>query len=84
MELEGSILALLERHDSLGYEQIAAHLGERPDAVRAALTGMRERKLVDVFALGELQGHAATAAAYWRLTDDGRAELARLRRGLSD
>jgi hypothetical protein len=29
-QMEGSILALLEQHGSLGYEQVAAHLGERP------------------------------------------------------
>ena len=77
--VEGSILALLEHHGSLGYEQIAAHLGEPPDAVRNALTGLRERGLIDVLSVGELQGQLTTAASYWRLSDAGRAELARLR-----
>jgi len=76
---EGSILALLEHHGSLGYEQIAAHLGEPPDAVRNALTDLRERGLIEVLSVGELQGQLTAAASYWRLSDAGRAELARLR-----
>jgi predicted ArsR family transcriptional regulator len=75
--MEESILELLEQHGSLAYEQIAAHLNQAPDAVRNALTAMRERGLVDVLSVGELEAHGARAAAYWRLTDDGRAELAR-------
>jgi DNA-binding transcriptional ArsR family regulator len=77
--LEGSILALLERHGSLAYEQIAAHLDEPPDAVRNALTALRDRGLVDVLGLGELESYKTTAAAYWRLTDAGREEVARRR-----
>ena len=77
--VEGSILALLEHHGSLGYEQIAAHLGEPPEAVRNALTDLRERGFIDVLSVGELQGQLTTAASYWRLSDAGRAELARLR-----
>jgi DNA-binding transcriptional ArsR family regulator len=76
--VEGSILALLEHHGSLGYEQ-TAHLGEPPDAVRNALTDLRERGLIDVLSVGELQGQLTAAASYWRLSDAGRAELARLR-----
>jgi predicted ArsR family transcriptional regulator len=56
--VEGSILALLEQHGSLGYEQIAAHLGEPPDAVRNALTGLRERGLIDVLSVGGITGSA--------------------------
>jgi predicted ArsR family transcriptional regulator len=78
LETEGSILALLAEHGSLAYEQVAAHLGEPPDAVRTMLTKLRSRGLVDAFAVGEMQAHGTTAAAYWRLTDAGRAELARL------
>jgi len=77
--MEGSILKLLEQHGSLGYEQIAAHLRERPDAVRNALTALRERGFVDVLAVGELVGKLTNAATYWRLTDAGRVELARTR-----
>jgi DNA-binding transcriptional ArsR family regulator len=77
--MEGSILALLEQHGSLAYEQIAAHLHEPPDAVRNALTSLRERGFVDLLSVGELEGHSKAVAAYWRLTNDGRAELARLR-----
>jgi predicted ArsR family transcriptional regulator len=77
--VEGSILALLEHHGSLGYEQIAAHLREPPDAVRNALADLRERGLIEVLSVGELQGQLTTAASYWRLSDAGRAEFARLR-----
>ncbi len=77
--MEGSILTLLEHHGSLAYEQIAAFLQERPDAVRNALSELRDRGLVDVLAVGELVGKVANAAAYWQLTDAGRAELARSR-----
>jgi hypothetical protein len=51
--VEGSILRLLEQHGSLAYEQIAAHLGRPPDAVRNALTGLRERGLIDVLSVGD-------------------------------
>ena len=77
--LEGSILALLEQHGSLAYEQIAAHLHERPDLVRNALADLRDRGLVDVLSIGELEGQVTRSAAYWRLTDAGRDELARRR-----
>ena len=77
--MEGSILALLERHGSLGYEQVAAHLGERPDAVRNSLAVLRDRGLVDVLSVGELVGNRTNAAAYWRLTDAGRGSLAHSR-----
>jgi DNA-binding transcriptional ArsR family regulator len=77
--MEGSILELLEQHGSLGYEQIAAHLGESPDAVRSALTDLREGGLIDALSVGELEGHLTLAASYWRLTDAGRRELARRR-----
>jgi predicted ArsR family transcriptional regulator len=77
--MEGSILELLEQHGSLAYEQVAAHLHERPDAVRNALTDLRDRGLVDVLSVGELVGNRTNAAAYWRLSDAGRDELARMR-----
>ena len=77
--MESAILALLEQHGSLGYEQIAAHLNQGPDAVRNALQDLRDRGLVDVLSVGELEGHSTRAAAYWRLTDAGREELAQLR-----
>jgi predicted ArsR family transcriptional regulator len=77
--MEGSILELLERHGALGYEQIASLLGKPPDAVRNALADLRDRGLVDVLAVGELNGNLTTAASYWRLTDQGREELARRR-----
>jgi predicted ArsR family transcriptional regulator len=78
--MEGSILALLEEHGSLAHEQIAAHLHERPDAVRNTLSSLRERGLVDALTVGELEGETNRAASYWRLTEQGREELARGRR----
>jgi predicted ArsR family transcriptional regulator len=77
--MEGSILELLERHGALGYEQVASLLGRPPDEVRNALADLRNRGPVDVLAVGELEGNLTTAASYWRLTDDGREELARRR-----
>jgi DNA-binding PadR family transcriptional regulator len=40
---------------------------------------LHKRGLVDVLSVGELEGHTTRAAAYWRLTDAGREELARIR-----
>lgn len=71
--MEVKILKLLEQHGSLGYEQIAAFLKERPGEVRQALEKLRERELVGVLAVGEHHGHATQAASYWRLTDKGRS-----------
>jgi DNA-binding transcriptional ArsR family regulator len=75
--MERSIFPLLEQHGSLGYEQIAALSQERPGKVREALVRLRERGLVAVLALGELEDRITRAASYWRLTDEGRHELAR-------
>lgn len=74
-----SILALLEQHGALGYEQIAAQLGEPPGAVRNVLARLRDEGLVDVISTGSLVGHLTNAVAHWRLSPAGRAELARLR-----
>ncbi len=73
-----AIMRLLEEHGSLAYDQLAAHLGEPPDAVRAALQALRERGLVDGLPVGRLEGHLTTAVAYWRLTDIGRRQLVQL------
>jgi predicted ArsR family transcriptional regulator len=72
--LELSILELLDERRSLAYEQIAAVLGARPDAVRGALRYLREQGLVDVVAEVEVAG--PNGGARWRLTDAGREELA--------
>jgi hypothetical protein len=50
--------------------------GLHPDG-RSALANLRDPGLVGVLSLGELEGHQTRAAACWRLTDDGREELAR-------
>jgi len=76
--MERSILALLEQHDSLGYEQISVQVDEPPNVVRSALSDLRASGFVDLLGFGELEAHA-TNASYWRLTDAGRSELARRR-----
>ena len=78
--MEGSILALLEEHGSLAHEQIAAHLRKPPDAVGNTLLSLRDRGLVDVLSVGALEGETTRAASYWRLTEQGREELALRRR----
>ena len=77
--MELAILLLLQRHDSLAADQIAAQLGDPLDAVNAILRRLRDRGSVDALAVGEIEGHTSTAASYWRLTDQGRDELAELR-----
>ena len=77
--MRGSILASLEQHGALGYEQIAAQLGEPPDAVRNVLARLRDEGLVDVVSTGALVGHLTNAVAHWRLSPAGRTELARMR-----
>jgi DNA-binding MarR family transcriptional regulator len=74
--MEGSILALLERHGSLAYEQIAAHLREPPDRVRNVLADLRERGLIVALGVGAAGDRVAT---YWSLTDAGRTALAQRR-----
>ena len=77
--MEGSILSVLERHGSLGYEQLAALLDARPDSVRGVLAQLRDRGLISVLPVGRLVDHRTDASAYWQLTAAGRTELARLR-----
>lgn len=74
--MERSILRLLRLHESLGFEQIVVHVGGPPDAVRSALTDLRDSGFVSVLSFGETEGHMRAAASYWTLTDRGRAELA--------
>jgi len=77
MAVEHRILALLERHASLAYDQIAAHLDEPPSTVRSALANLRDGGLVEVLTTGETEAHSTHAPMYWRLTDAGRDELTR-------
>jgi len=70
--LELAILGLLERHGPLAFEQIAAHLNERPNDVRRELTTLRDSGFVHVITL---DGHSSNAISNWRLTDAGRREL---------
>jgi predicted ArsR family transcriptional regulator len=73
------ILRLLAEHESLAYEQVAVYLGEPPHEVRAALSQLRGIGLVDAISVGELEMHTTRSVAYWRLTEKGRHEAARLR-----
>ena len=52
--------------------------------MRNVLASLRDRGLVNLLSVGELKGHSTGAASYWRLTDAGRAELARLRKAGSN
>ena len=74
--MELAILIVLAQHGSLAADQIAAHLGDSIDDVNLTLRRLRDGGLVDVLAVGELEAHVTTAAAYWRLTEAGRSELA--------
>jgi predicted ArsR family transcriptional regulator len=76
--MERSILALLEQHDSLAYEQIAVQVDKPPNIVRSLLSELRASGFVDLLSFGEFEAHT-TNASYWRLTDAGRSELARRR-----
>jgi hypothetical protein len=77
--METAILRLHDQNGSLGYEQIALYLDEPPEQVRSALTTLRRRRFVDVLGVSEVVGHTTAAVAYWRLTELGQTELARLR-----
>lgn len=77
--MEGSILALLERHGALAYQHIAALLRERPDAVRNVLVHLRDRGLILALTIGAADGDRTNAASSWSLTDAGRAALAKSR-----
>ena len=70
---------LLEQHEQLAYEQIAANLDEPPHTVREGLSRLRGIEFVDVLAVGELEAHITRPTAYWRLTKHGREKLAHMR-----
>jgi predicted ArsR family transcriptional regulator len=76
VRLEQAIVILLAQHGSLAADQVAAHLREEAAEVQATLRRLRDQGLVDVLAVGELQGHVTTAASYWRLTNAGREAAA--------
>ena len=74
-----SLLALLDEHEPLSEEQIAAHLGQPTDAVRHVLSALDVLRLVEASAVGEIEGHSVRPAACWWLTEAGRRELGRIR-----
>jgi predicted ArsR family transcriptional regulator len=74
--MEGSILELLDEHNSLADEQIAAHLQEPVGPVRVALEQLRVDGYVGVLAVGALEGQLRPVG-YWSLTDKGREEARR-------
>jgi DNA-binding IclR family transcriptional regulator len=77
--MELAILILLGQHETLAFDQIVVQAGAPPSEVRSALTGLHEAGLVDFLSTWELKGHSMHSASSWRLTDAGRAELARWR-----
>lgn len=74
-----ALLALLDQHGSLGYEQIAALLEEQPNEVSEALSRLRGLGFVEALTLGDTEAHIQRSVSYWHLTDAGRKELTRLR-----
>jgi predicted ArsR family transcriptional regulator len=76
--VEEGVLALLA-DGSLAPEQIAANLRADEATVRATLDELRARGLVEVLAITLYESDLSTAAAYWRITDAGRAQLESLR-----
>ena len=72
---DDDVVRLLAEHGSLGYEQVSAHLHARAWDVRHRLASLRDRGLVDVLSIGELEGQTTRAASYWRLTDKGRRQV---------
>jgi DNA-binding MarR family transcriptional regulator len=74
-----AILLALAQSGSLAAEQLAADLSEDPHAVNAVLRELSKQGLVDAIEVGEVAGHSANGASYWRLTDEGRSHLARRR-----
>ena len=57
----------------------AAFVGSDLNAVQGVLSALREHGFVDAVALTAFEGQFRTALAYWRLTEAGHGELARLR-----
>jgi DNA-binding PadR family transcriptional regulator len=73
------VLAALQEHGSLAVEQIAAFLGRAVGPLNPVVASLRDEGLIRAVALTNFEGHTGVAVAYWRLTDAGHEELARLR-----
>ena len=76
--MEGQILELLVER-AVASEQIAANLRADENDVRRELENLRERGLVELSAVTPYESGVKAAAAYWRITDSGRAHLEQLR-----
>src|SRR5688572_11973332 len=72
--VEEGILGLLAE-GALATEQIAAQLRVAEATVRVTLEVLRDGGLVGVAAIAQLNGVTGNGAAYWRITDAGRARL---------
>jgi len=59
--------------------QIGANLGADEADVRRELENLRKQGLVELSTVTPLAGEATDSAAYWRITDSGRAHLEQLR-----
>jgi predicted ArsR family transcriptional regulator len=78
LSVEERVLGLLAE-GSLATEQIAANLRVAEATVRVTLDVLRESSLVDMSPITQFTGVTGTAAAYWRITEAGRARLEQLR-----
>jgi len=74
--MEGSILALLERHGFACLRIDRSAPRGVPDRVRNALADLGDREQIVALSVG---GAGNRVATYWRLTDAGRTALAELR-----
>jgi predicted ArsR family transcriptional regulator len=72
--VEGQILGLLAE-GALAPEQIAANLRAEEQEVRDRLGDLRQRGFVERSVVTHYPPELATALAYWRITDAGRAHL---------
>jgi DNA-binding MarR family transcriptional regulator len=73
------VLAVLQEHGSLAVEQIAAFVGRDVSALNPVVASLRDEGLIRAVAVTNFEGHTGVAVAYWRLTDSGQDEFARLR-----
>ena len=76
--MEERVLGLLAE-GALATEQVAANLRVAEATVRVTLDVLRDDGLVDMAAITQFTGVTGSAAAYWRITDAGRARLEQLR-----
>jgi hypothetical protein len=77
-EVEGQILESLAE-GALAPAQIASNLRADEDDLRRELENLRKQGLVELSTVTPHATEATASAAYWRITDSGRAHLEQLR-----